>query len=132
MNGALAKPIDCAEVFNALALYGRADEKRRAERGDAGQGADITAAKPDTADIVTSADEDHAIDLATLDRLRHLGATLTVEVAELIMRDTERRLQELHEAVRAAAHPPWQRSHTQSEAAPPISGLISWPRILRN
>ena len=58
MNGALAKPIDWPEVFDALALYGGADKAVGQNEAARGQGA----APADTADIVTPADKDHVIE----------------------------------------------------------------------
>jgi two-component system, sensor histidine kinase len=94
MNGALSKPIDWPELFNALALYGGADKAADT---------DILTLQPVVTDIVTPADKDHVIDLATLDRLRHLqGATFIVKLTELFVHDTGGRLEELRDAVQRA------------------------------
>ena len=73
MNGALAKPVDWPELFNALARYGGADKAAAQNEATRGQGADITMPRPDAAGTMTPAHNDRAIDPAALDRLRRLG-----------------------------------------------------------
>ena len=105
MNGALSKPVDWPELFNALARYGGADKAEAQNEATRGQGADITMPRPDAADTMTPANNDRAIDPAALDRLRGRSRNLTVKLAELFVRDTGRRLEELHDAVQRADAP---------------------------
>ena len=106
MNGALAKPVDWPELFNALARYGGADKADAQNEAARRQDADIMMPRPDAADAMTPADHDRAIDPAVLDRLRGSRArTLTVKLIELFVRDTGRRLEELHDAVQRADAP---------------------------
>jgi signal transduction histidine kinase/DNA-binding response OmpR family regulator len=117
MSGALSKPIDWPELFNALALYGGADKAADT---------DILTRQPVAADIVTPAGKDHVIDPATLDRLRRLqGATFIVKLTELFVRDTGRRLEELHDAVqRADASSVAQHAHAIKGSAANLGAHI--------
>jgi CheY-like chemotaxis protein len=86
MNGALAKPVDWAQLFEALARYGGSGEKPSDSAGKIGP----------------SAKADTPIDLAVLARLQDLeGQTggLTLKLTEIFMRDTGQRLNELSHAV---------------------------------
>jgi two-component system, sensor histidine kinase len=80
MNGALAKPIDWGQLFEALARYGGSGQKPTDNAGKA----------------------DTPIDLAVLARLQDLqdqAGGLTHKLAEIFMRDTGHRLNELRHAV---------------------------------
>jgi two-component system sensor histidine kinase/response regulator len=80
MNGALAKPIDWGQLFEALARYGGSGQKPADSAGKA----------------------DTPIDLAVLARLQDLqdqAGGLTLKLAEIFMRDTGHRLNELRHAV---------------------------------
>ena len=86
MNGALAKPVDWVQLFEALARYGGSGEKPLDSAGKAGP----------------SATADTPIDLAVLARLQDIqGQTgnLTLKLTEIFMRDTGQRLNELSHAV---------------------------------
>jgi two-component system, sensor histidine kinase len=80
MNGALAKPVDWGQLFEALARYGGSGQKPADSAGKA----------------------DTPIDLAVLARLQDLqdqAGGLTLKLAEIFMRDTGHRLNELRHAV---------------------------------
>ena len=72
MNGTLSKPIDWPELFNALARYGGADKADAQNEATRRQDADILMLQPGAADTMKPANNDGAIDSATLDQLRHL------------------------------------------------------------
>jgi two-component system, sensor histidine kinase len=110
MNGALTKPIDWSQLFEAMAHHGRPG------KGAVGAGAETSPAAdlplygpgPPARVAVTPPDIDMPIDSAVLDRLCRLqGGTegLTVKLAELFVRDTGRRLAELRSAVNRADAP---------------------------
>ena len=97
MNGALAKPIDWAQLFAAVAKYGpaegTAETREDAAKATAGAQARAYAAAP-------PALGESPLDEAVFDRLRDVqGETLSAQLAEIFLRDTARRLAELGDAV---------------------------------
>ena len=105
MNGTLGKPVDWPELFDALARYGGADKAEAQNETTRSQDGDLTTPQPGAADTMTPANKDRAIDPAALDRLRGRSRNLTVKLRELFVRDTGRRLEELHDAVQRADAP---------------------------
>jgi two-component system sensor histidine kinase/response regulator len=105
MNGALSKPVDWSELFDALAQYGGADKVDAQNEQPRRQDTDFVTPQPGATDPVMPADKDQVIDLAMLDQLRLQGESFITKLTEIFVRDTGRRLEELQDAVRRADAP---------------------------
>jgi signal transduction histidine kinase/HPt (histidine-containing phosphotransfer) domain-containing protein/ActR/RegA family two-component response regulator len=110
MNGALTKPIDWPQLFEAMAHHGDPEKRGAGRAVVANPEANSPALQPGVG--VSPAEglrnNDNPIDSAVLDRLRLLqgGKTdLTDKLAELFVRDTGQRLEELGDAVRRVDAP---------------------------
>ena len=105
MTGALTKPIDWPQLFEALAKYGGQDENTEKKAIAAGAGTDLPVSQPD---ITVRPDIGSPIDLAVFDRLRSLQSNtgdLTSKLTELFIRDVGQRLADLQDALHRADAP---------------------------
>jgi CheY-like chemotaxis protein len=110
MNGALTKPIDWSQLFEAMVYHSGPTEGAAGAEIATGTIVDspVCEASANARAAVTLPDINSPVDFAVLDRLRSFqGGTddLTVKLAELFVRDTGRRLVELRSAVNRADAP---------------------------
>jgi signal transduction histidine kinase/CheY-like chemotaxis protein/HPt (histidine-containing phosphotransfer) domain-containing protein len=104
MNGALTKPIDWPQLFEALAKYGPPAPKGdgMAPLPSAGEPPPLPSGEPP---LLPPGEP--PLDEAVFERLRHVrgSGNLSARLAEIFMHDTARRLEELREAERRADAP---------------------------